>query len=367
MLQYVKTMLQSVLKAYGLNPAECRLEPIGSGLINRTWRVSDAQSTYVLQHVNTHVFRDPESIAINLKLLANYLKDHNPSYLFPAPLPACDGRQLVWFDGECYRLLPFIQGSHTVDFLIEPGLAYEAARQFGKLTSLLSEFDANRLVDTIPNFHNLSLRIDQFHDALNISTVARLHPAQSAIKQVLENIDIADQYQSIINEKSLPVRVVHHDTKINNVLFNDKGRGLCVIDLDTVMPGHFISDVGDMMRTYLSETNEEEQQLDKIRIREKFFTAIYAGYMEQMGGVFTDTEKELFVYSGKFMIYMQAVRFLTDYLRGDVYYQTTYPGQNLVRANNQLTLLNRYKESEPLFNNIVQKFGNVPGHTGHQK
>lgn len=358
-------MLQTVLKAYGLNPADCRLEPIGSGLINGTWKVIDTRASYILQHVNTQVFRDPGSIASNLKLLANYLKDHAPSYLFPVPLTATDGRNLVWLDGECYRLLPFINGSHTVDFLTDAGQAYEAARQFGKLTSLLCDFDADKLVDTIPNFHNLSLRIDQFHDALGKTKADRLRNAQSAIKQVLDNIDIADQYQQIINEKSLPRRVVHHDTKINNVLFNNKDRGLCVIDLDTVMPGYFISDVGDMMRTYLSETNEEEQALEKIHIREKFFTAIYAGYMEQMGGVFTTAEKGLFVYAGKFMIYMQAVRFLTDYLKGDVYYQTTYPGHNLVRANNQLTLLGRYKESEPLFNNIVQKFDNVSGHTGY--
>lgn len=113
------------------------------------------------------------------------------------------------------------------------------------------------------------------------------------------------------------------------------------------MPGYFISDVGDMMRTYLSPANEEEQDLDKIHIRKENFKAIYAGYMEEMGGVLTYTEKQLFFYAGEFMIYMQAVRFLTDYLNGDVYYHTTYPGQNLARARNQLTLLDKYIQARP--------------------
>ncbi|RZK70536.1 MAG: aminoglycoside phosphotransferase family protein, partial [Pedobacter sp.] len=154
--------------------------------------------------------------------------------------------------------------------------------------------------------------------------------------------DIETQYRKILANKEIPLRVVHHDTKISNVLFDDKDEGLCVIDLDTVMPGYYFSDVGDMMRTYLSETTEEETDISKIQIRPEILKAIYDGYMEEMSSVLTDQEKELFYYSGKFMIYMQALRFLTDYLNDDCYYHTTYPQHNLDRARNQLVLLQRY-------------------------
>ncbi|WP_394353154.1 phosphotransferase enzyme family protein [Mucilaginibacter humi] len=245
-------------------------------------------------------------------------------------------------DSLYYRLLPFIKNSHTVDVVSEPSQAYEAAKQFGKFSRLLNDFDADSLKYTLPDFHNLSLRVDQFKSAIKNAAVDRLDKAAVEIKQIEKYEDIAETYRQLVEEKKIPLRVIHHDTKINNVLFDADDKGLCVIDLDTVMPGYFISDVGDMMRTYLSPANEEERDLAKVFIQEDNFTAIYKGYMMEMGDVLTLAEKELFFYSGQFMIYMQAVRFLTDYLNGDVYYHTTYPGQNLVRAQNQLSLLNKY-------------------------
>jgi thiamine kinase-like enzyme len=140
--------------------------------------------------------------------------------------------------------------------------------------------------------------------------------------------------------------VTHHDTKISNVLFDDQDNGLCVIDLDTVMPGYFISDVGDMMRTYLSPVNEEEKDLSKIIIRNEYFKAITDGYLSEMSAELTEKEKEHFVYAGKFMIYMQALRFITDHLNNDHYYGAAYEGHNFVRANNQAVLLQKLSEKE---------------------
>ncbi|MEJ7684927.1 MAG: phosphotransferase [Segetibacter sp.] len=139
---------------------------------------------------------------------------------------------------------------------------------------------------------------------------------------------------------------MHHDTKISNVLFDDKNKGLCLIDLDTVMPGYFISDAGDMMRTYLSPVSEEEKDFTKIDIREDFFDAISEGYLSEMKDDLTEEEQSSFVYAGKFMIYMQAVRFLADYLCDDIYYSSNYEGHNFMRAKNQLYLLDRLQEKE---------------------
>jgi Ser/Thr protein kinase RdoA (MazF antagonist) len=156
---------------------------------------------------------------------------------------------------------------------------------------------------------------------------------------------IVDEYE--ICKIRLKTRCTHHDTKISNVLFDHDDKGLCVIDLDTVMPGYFISDVGDMMRTYLCPVSEEEQDLSKITVRKEFYDAIVSGYLSEMGEELDETEKQYFHYAGEFMIYMQALRFLTDHINNDVYYGAKYEGHNFVRAGNQLTLLQRLMEINP--------------------
>ncbi|MGY0041318.1 phosphotransferase enzyme family protein [Pedobacter sp. NJ-S-72] len=171
----------------------------------------------------------------------------------------------------------------------------------------------------------------------------------------MAHVDIVTTYKNIVERNEIPLRVIHHDTKINNVLFDQQNKGICVIDLDTVMPGYFISDVGDMMRTYLSSANEEETDLTKINVRKDFFKAIYDGYMEEMGDVLTPTEKSYFIYAGKFLIYMQAIRFLADYLQNDIYYGEKYEGHNLARTKNQVTLFERYLELEPQLEEIIEK------------
>ncbi len=339
-------MFKNVLSAFGIDADHSVVVPFGSGLINGTWKVSVGDDAYILQRINTNIFKSPQAIADNLVSLQTYLAQTAPGYIFAAPLPTINGDYLVVEDHEYYRLLPFVKNSHTIDVVSAPSQAFEAARQFGKFSRLLNDFDADSLKYTLPDFHNLSLRVNQFKTALKNAAADRLDEATVEIKDIEKHEDIADVYRQLVDEKTIPLRVIHHDTKINNVLFDVNDEGLGVIDLDTVMPGYFISDVGDMMRTYLSPANEEETDLDKVFIKEPNFTAIYKGYMAEMGDVLTSAEKDLFFYSGKFMIYMQAVRFLTDYLNGDVYYHTTYLGQNLVRAQNQLSLLNKYMSAQ---------------------
>jgi Ser/Thr protein kinase RdoA (MazF antagonist) len=156
---------------------------------------------------------------------------------------------------------------------------------------------------------------------------------------IFDHKNIVEEFEEIRNNKGFKLRVTHHDTKISNVLFDKNDNCICVIDLDTVMPGYFISDVGDMMRTYLSPAGEEEKDLSKIQARREFYDAIVNGYNSEMADKLTETEKQYFLYAGKFMIFMQAIRFLTDHLNNDIYYGAKYEGQNFVRANNQAKLL----------------------------
>lgn len=349
-------MLQTILKAYSLQPENFEIESFGSGLINHTWKATGANDAYIIQRINKQVFKEPEIIANNLQKLDEHFKATAPGYLFAAPLQAADGSFLVRVDGDYYRLFPFIKNSHTVDFLSAADQAYEAAKQFGRFTRLLGNFNLSGLGYPLQDFHNLELRLKQFNDALAHAAADRKQTAASEITRIQELSDISLTYEKIVRDASIPLRVIHHDTKINNILFDEGEKGLCVIDLDTVMPGYFISDVGDMMRTYLAAANEEEKDLDKIVIRDSFFAAIYAGYMEEMGGALTAKEKELFIYAGKFLIYMQAIRFLADYLNGDIYYTTSYPEHNLVRTQNQLRLLEHYLSHEATFKTIIAQF-----------
>ncbi|MCZ4222450.1 phosphotransferase enzyme family protein [Pedobacter rhodius] len=350
-------MIEKVLKAYGLDDIKCDVKPFGNGLINKTWKVSSSDAQYILQKVNTKVFRFPERIAENTLMLKNYLDSVAPQYLFIAPLRTITG-DVILEDGESvYRLFPFIADSYTIDTVTEADQAYHAAKQFGKFSRVLEAFNPDGLNVTIPDFHNLTLRTAQFFEALKNASQQRLKTADWAIDVVKKCLWIAKRFDELIAGNGLKTRVIHHDTKINNVLLNiNNGFGIGVIDLDTVMPGYFISDVGDMMRTYLSPVNEEETSFDKITVRSDIFLAIYKGYMEEMHRSLTNTEKGLFIYSGQFMIYMQALRFLTDYLNGDIYYPVAHAEHNLMRAKNQLVLLMEYTKSSANFEKIIKNY-----------
>lgn len=347
-------MFNDILINFGLNASEYQVQPFGSGLINHTYKVSGVNQSYILQQINIAVFKNPDAIDNNLALIKAYLDKNSPDYLFVAPVKGVSGKSIITStDGNIYRLFPFIDGSHTVNFLQADQEAFNAAMQFGRFTRLLDNFDINTLDYTLPDFHNLKLRFEQFKEAAKNTDTEKLEEASAEIRDAYNNADIAYTYTQIVQNGEIPLRVIHHDTKINNVLFDDDHNALCLVDLDTVMPGYYLSDVGDMMRTYLSAANEEEQDLDKIVIRQEFFRAIYAGYMAEMGSILTEAEKQLFVFSGKMMIYMQGLRFLTDFLNNDIYYGAQYKGHNLVRAKNQFRLLNEYQKAIPDFEALI--------------
>ena len=349
-------MITTILTQYGLTPSQYTIQPFGSGLINHTWKIStpEGRPCYILQQINTAIFKHPEDIAMNIHNLGDYLQHHYPDYLFAGALPTVTGDH-IYIDekNQVYRLFPFIAQSHSVDMVHTAEQAFEAARQFARFTHLLSGFDTGLLMITIPQFHDLSLRYTQFTHALSNGNRQRIAAATELIDYLQQQQHLVDTYEHIKMAADFRLRVIHHDTKISNVLFDDHQKGLCVIDLDTVMPGYFISDVGDMMRTYLSPASEEEKDLQKITVREAVFAAIARGYIGELQNDLTATEKQHFVYAGQFMIYMQALRFLTDHLNDDIYYGARYEGHNLVRAQNQVVLLQQYNEKSELFHQII--------------
>jgi len=347
-------MLQSVLAEYEIGEV-ADIEPLGNGLINQTWKITAGNEQYVLQRINELVFKDSGAIADNISLMAGYLQKNYPGYYFVAPIPSKAGEDLVRRQEEgCFRLFPFVPDSYSKDVAETPAQAYEAAVQFGRFTRLLSGIDVSKLQTTILSFHDLPLRYKQFTEALRSGNQQRATESAEVIKKLISWSFVVKEYEHIVSNPEFRLRVTHHDTKISNVLFDKYDNGLCVIDLDTVMPGYFISDVGDMMRTYLSPVSEEEEDFDKIEIRYDFYEAVVQGYYNEMKEELTETEKEYFFYAGLFMIYMQALRFLTDYLNNDSYYGARYPKHNFVRALNQVTLLQRLLEKQKILEDILK-------------
>ncbi len=347
-------MLNSVLIKFGLDPAEYSIQPFGSGLINHTFKVTGKSEEFILQQINTAVFKVPGIIEKNITVLQEYLNKHYPDYSFIAPLPTIYGNFMIEHDAcGLFRLFPFVKRSKTLDAVSSEKEAFEASKQFGRLTSLLKDFEVGKLEYTITDFHNLKLRFGQFKSATQSANKERLDEANGEIKEAYRFHYILQTYNQLIEGNKIPLRVIHHDTKISNILFDEEENGLCVIDLDTLMPGYYLSDVGDMMRSYLSPSTEEETDPSKIYIRKNIFNAICRGYLSAMGSVLTETELDSFIFSGEMIIYMQALRFLTDFLNQDVYYGAKYPGQNLVRSKNQFKLLNEYERSKDQLEQLI--------------
>jgi Ser/Thr protein kinase RdoA (MazF antagonist) len=333
-----------ILSQYFSDADAYQITLFGNGLIHKTYTASKSGSpVYILQEVNASVFKAPLDIASNLEALSRFLEQNEKEVFYPTPLSTFNGQPYVIESGSFYRLTPFVKGTHTLDACTSAEQAYEAALQFGKFTAAFNGMDVSILKPTIPRFHDLSFRWQQFTEAMQHGNKARIQHAAKAIEQIQGDFSIVSRFQSILSSSQFVQRVTHHDTKINNVLLNAQGKGVCVIDLDTVMSGLFISDLGDMFRTYLSPGNEEETDLSQVFVRPDFHKAIISGYLEHMKDLLNQDELDALNYAGQFMIYMQALRFLTDFLNDDTYYGIKYPLNNYNRTINQLALLDHYK------------------------
>lgn len=333
-----------IVNRYGLAADEFKISRTGSGHIHQTYLLEGA-GNYILQQLNTRVFARPEYILHNIALAEGYIKDQDPQYPFSSPLPDAEGEFLVTDQqGNTWRLFKAIEGAITIDEVSTAAQAFSAAKAFGKFARLLKDADANQFHEIIPGFHSLSLRYKQFEQALENSTAERKKQASEIITRAKSFFHLVVEYNKRINSGKLVKRIMHNDTKINNVLFNSGGQAFSVIDLDTLMPGYFIYDLGDMVRTFVSPVNEEAQDLNKIIFRQEIYDALLKGYLSEMSELLTEGEKSTIPFAGKMMTYIMALRFLTDYLNGDVYYPVKYEGHNLMRAKNQLHLLSLLPE-----------------------
>jgi len=348
-------VLDAVLEVFGFDPANTEVNPLGEGLINHTYKLQSGNDEFVLQQINTSVFKNPVAIAHNIKRVSEYVAANNPNYYFVVPITSVHGNQMECMEGGYYRVFPFVKGSQAKTVVENEAQAYEAGYQFGLFARQLNGLGVDELQITIPDFHNLTLRYQQFCTALDTGNQQRIAEAKEQIKYLQEQTWIAHFYETILVNPNFKLRATHHDTKISNLLFDERDKGICVIDLDTLMPGYFISDLGDMFRTYLCAVSEEETDFTKISVRPEIYKAIVEGYLKGSEGALTDEEKAHFFYAGQFMIYMQALRFLTDYLNDDVYYGAKYPLHNYNRACNQIKLLEDYCTNQAILQQSINE------------
>jgi len=330
---------QKIIQAFGISKP-VKITRLGSGHIHQTYKV-EGEENFVLQRVNKNVFTKPEIIASNNRIAFHYLKQNHPDYLFPHALPDLHGNDLV-FDQEGFpwRLYSLIDNSYTIDEVSTEQEAYQAAKGFGQLTLNLNGVNVSLFKPTLDQFHDLAWRYEQFEHALQDAYPETRLTAKNEIELAKSFHYLVNQYTQLIHEGSLVLRIMHNDTKVNNILFDTLSRkSICAIDLDTLMPGYFIYDLGDMVRTFVSPVNEEEKDISRVTFRKNIYDALLEGYLSQMGALLTPSEKKSIPFSGMMMTYIMALRMLADFLRGNTYYHITYPDQNLVRARNQLRLL----------------------------
>lgn len=342
------------------------VSPITAGHINDTFVIAtgDAQPTrYVLQRINHAVFTDPPGMMDNLARVTEHVRAKAER-----TRPDAASRQLRLIgtrDGLSYhkdsrgyfwRLYNFIEGAVTHDAPPCGEVAYEAARTFGWFQRALLDLPGPPLHETIPGFHDTPQRLAVFQDVLRADACNRAMSAKTEIEFLLENAAMCRTLPRLIEDRAIPIRIAHNDAKINNVMLDkNSGAGICVIDLDTVMPGLSIYDFGDLVRTATCPAAEDERDLSKVAVDIAMYDALVRGFASEVRHFLTTIEREHLVFAGKLITFEQFVRFLTDYLAGDVYYKVHRDGHNLDRSRTQMKLLQSIVEQEAAMNDIVNR------------
>lgn len=344
---------------FAIQGSATEIKPLGNGLINDTFAVTDSEGKhYALQRINTSVFSDVDILQENLKKITSHIRHCLEEQGLPdvdrrvlTPVLTADGASYVRVQGEVWRMTRLIEDSVTHE-TVNPQMAELTGRAFAGFHTMLARPDAPVLKETIKDFHNVGFRIQQLRDAINNDCVNRYASVREMCDELLDRAEEMTLAQRLEAQGKLPKRIAHCDTKLNNILFDTDGSILCVIDLDTTMPGFVLSDFGDFIRTAASTAAEDEPDTSKVKVDMDIFKAFAHGYISE-ATFLTVTERELLPFGAQMLTYMQAVRFLTDYLNGDTYYKIKYPEHNLVRTRNQIALLHDIDACLPRMSQIV--------------
>ena len=353
-----------ILNQFRIEGKMVSAEPFGNGHINDTLKVTDeaGEIKYVLQRINHHIFTNVDMLQNNIHTVTSHIRrkleqkgetDIDRKVL--TFVPTKDGKQ-YYFDGDSYwRVCLFIPRSRSFEE-VTPELSYEAGKAFGDFQSMLADLPEGALGETIPNFHNMEFRLKQFQDALAANAAGRLDEVKDLVEEIEKRAAAMCIQEDLYREGKLKKRTNHCDTKVNNIMFDESGKVLCVIDLDTVMPGFVLSDIGDFIRTGANTGAEDDENLDNVNVNMEIFKAYTRGYMETAQSFLSPLEIKMLPYGGRLLTYMQTVRFLTDYINGDTYYKIHSPKHNLQRTKAQFKLLQSLEAHAAEMDSFMQEW-----------
>ena len=359
--------LINIASQFNLPGAIKSIEPYGNGHINDTYLIKTTDPGnpgYILQRKNHHVFKDIPGMMENIIRVTKHIREKLESEGIPdinrkaiSHLPASDGNYFYKDDrGNYWTVFLFIEGCKSYEKIEKPSQAYLAGKAFGQFQKQLSGLPGKPLNETIADFHNIEFRLGNFEKAKSINFQNRCKEAEEEIKFAHS---LADEMKTLLKaqkEGEIPLRITHNDTKINNILFDQDGHILCVIDLDTVMPGLVHYDFGDAIRTAANTAEEDETNLRAITVNLEVFESFTRGFLEELKEVLSGKEKGLLAHSAKFMAYIMGLRFLTDFLEGDTYYKIKHPAHNLERARAQFRLVEEMEANMEEMKRIVARY-----------
>ena len=358
-----------VCRCFNIKGEAVEHKVVTGGHINSTNLVSFNDNgvirDYLVQGINTHVFRNPDNLMSNIVSVTQYLKNKiaeaggDPERETLTFIPAKDGRYYYYYNDKCWRVYSYLDRVYTVN-LIENAKVFEnAGRSFGMFQRYLSDYPMQNLHETIKDFHNTPKRLDDLRKSIESDVKGRVSSVENEISFVFDREEDAKTVLNLHKKGLIPLRVTHNDTKLNNILFDeDTNEGICVIDLDTIMPGLSLYDFGDAIRYGGNTTFEDDDNLDNVKISVELFESFARGFLSACAKALTKTEVDYLAFSAKLMTFECGVRFLTDYLDGDVYFKTKYPEHNLVRARNQFRLVEEIEKHLPEMNAIVERLYN---------
>ncbi len=358
---------QNIIQQFHISGKYIGCEELVAGNINQTYLlhfIDDGDKYYVLQKLNTYVFREPEKVMENIFRVTKHIKNK----LLAAGCPDIDRRVLQYLsteDGKPYALYKdgfwrgylYVDDSRTYDYIGDPEYFRQAGYAFGEFQGLLADFPAETLHETIPHFHDTPQRFEQLHEAIQRDAVGRAGGVRTEIDFLLARENEVGEIVKSLEEGRIPQRVTHNDTKINNVLFdNISDTAICVIDLDTVMPGSALYDFGDAIRSGANTAGEDEEDISLIRFDLERFEAFTHGFLEKTGSRLTAEEIRLLPASARILTLELCARFLADYLNGDVYFKVKKQGHNLIRTRNQIELVRQMEQKMADMETIVAKY-----------
>jgi len=330
--------------------------PIGEGHINDTFLVKTVETgcpDFVIQRINHSIFKNVDGLMENIQRVTSHLHkklSENPiiaGKTVAMRLYETKNRKMYFKDlqGNYWRCFEFVKNHTNNDASLSPHRAFEGGKALGKFQLLLSALPGEPLFDILPDFHNLKKRLENFELALSQNPVGRKELVKTEIEKMQSRADEMLLVYRLGEAGKLPVRITHNDTKFNNILFDDNENAICIIDLDTVMNGFVLYDFGDAIRTLANTATEDETDLSKVHFDLPLFKYFARGYLAEASKFLTPTEKEHLSFSAKLLTYIMGLRFLTDYIAGDVYYKISKPDHNIIRARNQLCLLESMEEN----------------------